>query len=187
MREHKFESEVMDVLGRPRLRPRDADATVRLLDDEAALRDLIMRYAFLQDLGQFDAFLDGCTADMERVLSGTLDQHARGREDLRTKLVEPVAVAGTRAILEPVDVRSRHLITDEVIRVAEDGLHASAVAQFTVVLTSADGAFRRGQHEGTYLFEFRKDDGQWRFCRQVIDSSTARNPLMRAKPLQLLQ
>ena len=182
--EHKFESEVRDVLGRPRLRPRDADALVRLLDDEAALRDLIMRYAFLQDLGQFDEFLDFCTEDMERVLGGTLDQHARGRDDLRAKLAEPVAVAGTHAVLEPVDVRSRHLITDEVIRVDEDGVHAAAVAQFTVVLTSAEGEFRRGQHEGTYLFEFRRDDGVWRFSRQVIDSSTARNPLMRAQPLR---
>jgi len=183
--EHKFESfasEVLDVLARPRPRPADRDALVRLLDDEAALRDLIMRYAFLQDLGRFDELLELCTDDVERVLCGTLDQHARGRDDLRAKLAEPVAVAGTNGVLEGADVRSRHLITDEVIRVADDGEHAAAIAQFAVVLTPAEGEFRHGQHEGTYRFDFRKEGGTWRLSRQVVDSNTALNPLMRTRP-----
>ena len=183
MGEHKFDDQVLDVLRRPRPRPATTDALVRLLEDEAELRDLIMRYAHLQDLGQFDDLLALCTDDVERVLSGTLDQTARGREDLRSKLSEPVAVAGGRAVLEPADVRSRHLITDEVVRVSEDGAHAAAVAQFAVVLTPGQGEFRHGQHEGTYLFEFRKEHGQWRFARQVIESNTARNPLMTVQPL----
>ena len=176
--EHKFEDSVAEVLLRPR-----GPGTVQLLNDEAEIRDLIMRYAHLQDLGRFDEFLELCTDDVERVLSGTLDQHARGRDDLRAKLAEPVAVAGERAILEPADVRSRHLITDEVVRVSPDGAHAAAVAQFAVALTPGQGEYRHGQHEGTYLFEFRKENGQWRFSRQVINSNTARNPLMTTRPL----
>jgi hypothetical protein len=182
MGEHKFESELLDILHRPRPRPVDTDGLVRLLDDEAALRDLIMRYAFLQDLGLLDELLELCTDDVERLLCGTLDQHAVGREDLRAKLSEPVAVAGARGVLAPADVRSRHLITDEVIRVSDDGVHAAAIAQFSVVLTPGQGEFRRGQHEGTYVFEFRKDGGQWRLSRQVVDSNTARNPLMTTRP-----
>jgi hypothetical protein len=177
--EHKFEDAVLDILRRPR-----PTGDPQLLEAEAEVRDLIMRYAYLQDLGRFDELLELCTDDVERVLSGTLDQHARGREDLRAKLAEPVRVAGQDAVLEPADVRSRHLITDEVVRVAADGTHAAAVAQFAVVLTPGQGEFRRGQHEGTYVFEFRKEGGTWRFSRQVIESNTARNPLMttRARP-----
>ena len=181
--EHKFDDEVLEVLRRPRGRPATPEARARLLDDEAEIRDLIMRYAHLQDLGQFEDILGLCSEDVERVLAGTLDQTARGKDDLRSKLAEPVAVAGERAILEPADVRSRHLITDEVVRVADDGAHAVAVAQFAVVLTPGQGEFRHGQHEGTYLFAFRKDDGVWRFSRQVIESNTARNPLMTVRPL----
>jgi ketosteroid isomerase-like protein len=181
--EHKFEDQVLDVLRRPRLRPEGAEARAQLLDDEAEIRDLIMRYAHLQDLGQSDDLLDLCTDDVERVLTGTLDQRATGRDDLRAKLAEPVAVAGMRAVLAPADVRSRHLITDEVIRVSPDGTRAAAVAQFAVVLTPGQGEFRHGQHEGTYLFELRNEDGRWRVSRQVIDSNTARNPLMTTRPL----
>jgi ketosteroid isomerase-like protein len=181
--EHKFEDEVLEVLRRPRPRPTTAEGRVQLLADEAEIRDLIMRYAHLQDLGQLDDLLGLCTDDVERVLSGTLDQHARGREDLRAKLAEPVAVAGVRAVLEPADVRSRHLITDEVVRVAADGTHAAAVAQFAVALTPGHGEFRHGQHEGAYLFEFRKEDGEWRLARQLVESNTARNPLMATRPL----
>jgi ketosteroid isomerase-like protein len=181
--EHKFEEQVLAVLRMPRGHPAGADARARLLEDEAEVRDLIMRYAHLQDLGQFDDLLALCTDDVQRVLSGTLDQVARGKEDLRAKLAEPVAVAGAHAVLAPADVRSRHLITDEVVRVAEDGARAMAVAQFAVVLTPGQGEFAHGQHEGTYLFEFRKEDGEWRFSRQVIDSNTARNPLMTVQPL----
>ncbi len=176
--EHKFEDEVLGVLRRPRRR-----GDPQLLDDEAEIRDLIMRYAHLQDLGCFDDFLELCTDDVERVLSGTLDQHAKGREDLRAKLAEPVRVAGLGAVLEPADVRSRHLVTDEVIRVDADGTHAAAVAQFAVALTPRTGEFRHGQHEGTYLFEFRKEGGRWRISRQVVDSNTARNPLMTTRAL----
>jgi len=181
--------DVLAVLRTPRLQPSDAAARLGLLDDEAEIRDLIMRYAIFNDLQQLDDLLSLCTEDVERVLAGTLDQTAHGRDDLRAKFSEALTVVtedGGTALLEPAEgrppARSRHLITDEVIRVAEDGEHAAAVAQYALVLTSEDGEFRHGQHEGTYLFAFRRDGG-WRFSRQVIISNTARNPLLVLRPV----
>ena len=60
MGEHKFEDEVLDVLRRPRGRPTTAEGRVQLLQDEAEVRDLIMWYAHLQDLGRFDDLLALC-------------------------------------------------------------------------------------------------------------------------------
>lgn len=42
----------------------------------------------------------------------------------------------------------------------------------------ADG-FRRGSHEGSYVFEFRKDAGTWKFTRQLIVTDNAHNPMFR--------
>jgi SnoaL-like protein len=180
--------DVLAVLRTPRLQPADAAARLRLLDDESEIRDLIMRYAIFNDLQQLDDLLSLCTEDVERVLAGTLDQTAHGRDDLRAKFSEALTVAtedGGTALLEPAEGRppgrSRHLITDEVIRVAGD--RAAAVAQYALVLTSEDGEFRHGQHEGTYLFAFRREVDGWRFSRQVIISNTARNPLLTLRPV----
>ena len=185
--------EILAVLRAPRSQPATAEARLRLLDDEAEIRDLIMRYAILNDLQQLDDLLALCTDDVERILAGTLDQVARGREDLRAKFSETLTVTaddGSSATLEPVGgrppARSRHLITDDVIRVADNGRDAAAVAQYALVLTSEDGEFLHGQHEGTYVFSFRREAqgaGAWRFSRQVIISNTARNPLLTARPI----
>jgi len=39
---------------------------------------------------------------------------------------------------------------------------------------------RRGSHEGSYVFDFRKLAGQWRFSRQLIVTNNAHNPMFRA-------
>ncbi len=172
-------SELIDVLRRPRPRPATAEERLRVLEDEAEIRELIRRYATLTDLGAVDELLDLCTEDVERVLGGTLDQEAKGKADLRVKMAEPVRVRGSEARIGPAgdeQPASHHLITDEVIRV--DGDAAVAVAQFAVVLT-LDG--ERGQHEGWYRFDLRREAGRWRFARQLIVSNSAYNPMLRAR------
>ncbi len=180
--------ETLALLRRPYPRPATVEERLQLLEDRAEITDLIMRYAHLNDIGTPDDLLDLCTDDVVRILGGTLDQVANGKDDLRAKLAEAVVVAdedGNPALVVPAGdrppARSRHLITDEVIRV--DGDVAAAAAQFTVVLTSDDGPHLRGAHEGSYLFEFRREDGRWRFTKQVVFSNSTRNPLLTLKPL----
>ena len=55
---------------------------------------------------------------------------------------------------------------------------ARAAVQYQMVATSDDArGFRHGSHEGSYVFDFRKEDGQWRFSRQLIVSNNAHNPM----------
>jgi hypothetical protein len=69
----------------------------------------------------------------------------------------------------------------EVIRLGPHRTTATATLHYTLVATRDDErGFARGSHEGSYVFDFRKDGGRWRFCRQVIITDNAYNPMFRA-------
>jgi hypothetical protein len=71
-------------------------------------------------------------------------------------------------------------MASDVIRLSDDGTHAVAAVQYTMVATRDDEhGFRRGSHEASYGFEFRKEAGTWKFCRQVIITDNAHNPMFR--------
>ncbi len=75
----------------------------------------------------------------------------------------------------------RHLMFSEVIRIADDGGTATAAVQYVLAATREDpDGFRRGSHEGSYVFDFRNEDGTWKFCRQLIVTNNAHNPMFRA-------
>ncbi len=157
---------------------------VRAGEDREALRHLISMYGLLCDARRWGDLLELYTDDMERELAGTLSEVARGKPRLR-QLYErpelprslpagappPAAVINTQAV--------RHLITDTTVRLAGDDA-AVAVARYALVAEREDGeGYRRGQHEGAYIFTFRREDGRWRFSRMVVFSDNARNPLFR--------
>jgi hypothetical protein len=180
--------EVLDVVATPS--PPSPAANDRLAarlaasEDRAEIRDLIMRYGYLEDARRWDDMLDLYTDDIERVLAGSLVETIRGKEALRERLVTPVmeaksgVAAASRAQVERLPLR--HLVTSVVVRLRGDGSNASAAAQYVLVAACDDeDGFRRGAHEGTYRFDFRKEGGRWRFCRQVIVTDNAHNPMFR--------
>jgi hypothetical protein len=72
----------------------------------------------------------------------------------------------------------RHLIHPPVIRVSDDNQKATVAAVYSLVVSSGDGPdFRRGEHEGGYVFGMRREDGRWKFESMVVISENARNPL----------
>lgn len=167
-------------------RPRPTDEErLQALEDRRAIRDLIMRYGYLCDARRWDELLELYTDDIERVLAGTLVERVVGKHALREKLVAPTLERrddATPDAPEPSDLASlelRHLMASDVVRLSDDGTTARAAVQYMLVATSDDAAngFRRGAHEGSYVFDFRKEDGRWRFVRQHIVSDNAHNPM----------
>jgi ketosteroid isomerase-like protein len=155
---------------------------LRAIEDREAIRALIMTYGYLCDARRWDELLDLYTDDIERVLAGSLVERVRGKADLRAKLVAPTLErrTGDGAPPPPEQLEAlglRHLMASDVIRLGDDGTTATAAVQYQMVATSEAGGFRRGAHEGSYVFDFRKDDGRWRFCRQYIVSDNAHNPM----------
>jgi ketosteroid isomerase-like protein len=176
-------------------------------EDRQAIRDLIMAYGYLEDARRWDAMLALYTDDIERVLAGSLIETVRGKAALRERLVTPVmattsgAASASREQVEQLGLR--HLMFSDVIRVSDDGRTATAAVQYILVATRDDGGladhrrrsrsrqrrpgtaedsdgYRRGSHEGSYVFDVRKSDGTWRFCRQLIVTNNAHNPMFRA-------
>ena len=161
---------------------------VQALEDREAIRGLIMRYGYLCDARRWDELLDLYTDDIERVLAGSLVERVEGKDALREKLVAPTLAhrSGSGSAPPPQQLEQldlRHLMASDVIRLGDDGTTATAAVQYQMVATLEDGrGFRRGAHEGSYVFQFRKDDGRWRFCRQYIVSDNAHNPMFQQSP-----
>ena len=183
--EHDEQGALLEALGRPQLQPRTAEERLQAEEDREAIRDLIMRYGYLEDARRWDDMLALYTDDIERVLAGTLVETVRGKAALRERLVAPVMEARSgRAAAAQADLDRlglRHLMTSDVVLLAEDGTSAVAVVQYVLVATRTDeSGFRRGAHEGSYVFDFRKESGVWRFARQLIVTHNAHNPMFRA-------
>jgi hypothetical protein len=158
---------------------------VARLEDRARIYDLVMAYGYLEDARRWDAMLALYTDDIERELAGSLTEIVRGRSELRDRLVTPVMeaksgrVAASREQVEQLALR--HLIFGVAIDVADDRSTARAAAQYILVATRDGGrGFERGSHEGSYEFEFRRVDGEWKFARQLIVTNNAHNPMFAA-------
>jgi len=165
--------------------PSSIDERLDRLEDRHTIRDLIMTYGYLEDARRWDDMLTLYTDDIVRVLAGSLVESVQGKAALRERLITPVMEARSgRPAAAAADLERlalRHLLWGEVIRIAPDGRTAIAAVQYTLVATrdGPDG-FRRGSHEGSYRFDFRNEDGRWKFSRQLIVTNNAHNPMFSA-------
>jgi ketosteroid isomerase-like protein len=183
---NEVESEaLLEVVHRPERARTTVEDRVQALEDREQIRALVMAYGYLCDARRWDDLLALYTDDIERVLAGSLVERVRGKATLREKLVAPTLERRSAEGAPPpppdhlVTLGLRHLMASDIVRLGDDGTTARAVVQYQLVAVADDErGFRRGAHEGSYVFDFRKEaDGQWRFCRQLIVSDNAHNPM----------
>lgn len=179
---------LLDVVQRPERARVNPEERLQALEDRNAVRALIMEYGYLCDARRWDDLLALYTDDIERVLAGSLTERVQGKAALREKLVAPTlerrSGGGEPPPPEQLEALGlRHLMASDVVRLGDDGSTATAAVQYQLVATADDDrGFRRGAHEGSYVFDFRKEAGTWRFCRQYIVSENAHNPMFRREP-----
>lgn len=168
-------------------RPRETlEERVELLEAHRDLSDLVLEYGLLCDARRWDELLELYTDDFERTLLGTLAEKVKGKEKLRALYEAPVLPrsgdhAGPPPAAQLGTYELRHLIHPPVTRVSDDGTHATVAAIYSLVASSGDGAdFRKGDHQGGYIFGFRREGGRWRFESMVVISENARNPMFAA-------
>jgi hypothetical protein len=176
-------SAVVAVLQMREKPPVSVGERVARLEDHQAIRELVMAYGYLCDDRRWDELLELYTDDIERILAGTLAEKVQGKAALRQLLVAPALPRSGIDNRAPDPDRLaryhlRHLMADDVVRIGDDGVTATAAVAYTLVAADdSDGQYRRGAHEGAYVFDFRKVDGVWKFCRQLVFTNNARNPL----------
>lgn len=160
--------------------------TLEELEDGAAIRDLIMAYAYLEDGRRWDDMLALYTDDIVRELAGSLTERLEGKAALRERLVAPVMPSTSGVAAAPPSEldqnKLRHLIHSEVVRlVGPDEAEATAQYRLTASRDTPEG-HRSGSHEGSYEFRFRRVDGRWLFAYQRIETNNAHNPMFRPSP-----
>lgn len=172
--------QLIDVLRRPPLAPAGIEERVRLIEDRMEIEGLIHRYGYLCDFRLWDELMDLYTDDIERVLGGTLVERVKGKDELRAKYEQLPLPNRDGNGPPPADQLNsyeiKHLITGIVLDVRGD--EASAVARYTISAQGVvEGELRRGSHDGSYEFRFRRTGGGWKCCYMLVVSGNAGNPM----------
>ena len=178
------ETDRLDVIDRVEKRPVGLEERIDRLEARDAIHDVMMRYGHYCDSRSWDKVLSLYTDDVERVLTGTLDERVQGKEKLRELYLHPVLPSrdgrslGAAAAATPgQDMTIRHMFAAPVIRVSDDGREGWLTAYFSLVKSMAtDAGFQRHVHEGTYIFTFVKQGQDWKIRKMVVDTEIGHDP-----------
>lgn len=164
------------------------DDKVQYLIDKQRLVEIVHEYAFGCDSRNWDLLRELYDEDIERVMTGTLDETVRGRENLIALHANPALPrkAGVnmakRDLSKLKGLEIRHLIGTLITRIADDNQKAWALCHYQMALVGQENDdWAYGTHEGTYLFSFSKATGAWQFTQHLIWTNNAANPMFGVK------
>jgi len=166
-------------------RPRTTlEERIQLLEDKWTIRQMIDEYGLCCDARWWDRLEVLYAEDIEREIMGTLAETVKGRDQLIERHRTPVLPRAEGIDTVKVDLATfqnleiRHLISTRIIRVSDDNRTAWALAYYQMaVVGKKDGEWRRGEHEGTYVFTFTRKTGRWQFAQHLVWSNNAVNPM----------
>lgn len=157
---------------------------VAFLTDKQRIVELVHEYAFACDSRAWDVLERIYDADIERVMTGTLDETVRGRDALISLHRNPALPLAAGVEMDKRDftkiegLEIRHLIGTLMTRLSDDNARAWAICHYQMALVGREGgAWISGLHEGTYLFSFSKASGDWKFIQHLIWTNNAANPM----------
>jgi 3-phenylpropionate/cinnamic acid dioxygenase small subunit len=132
------------------------------MSDYESIRNLSYRYALLLDEGDFagvaDLLAGGALVPM---MAGVGSEPITGREAIERFYADQVVT------YRDGDPRTRHLISNQLIELADDGLTASSRCYFTVLQRPPRQPFQIVVG-GQYHDRFDKVGGAWRFALKGI-------------------
>lgn len=132
------------------------------MSDHDEIRNLCARYAFQLDEGDFDGVAEVLAdADLRLLMTGVSPRVVHGREAVRAFYADQVVTHdGGRPM-------TRHVITNQLIEVTDDGAGASSRTYFTLFQGPPDRSFELVAG-GQYLDRFERSATGWRFVEKVI-------------------
>ena len=163
---------------------------LQLVIDKQRIVEMINEYAFACDSRQWDVLRELYDENIERVMSGTLNETVRGCDTLIGLHANPALPRAEGVEMEKRDLSKikgleiRHLIATQMLRIGNDNHKAWALCHYQMALVGqTDDVWEHGLHEGTYLFSFAKTDGLWKFTQHLIWTNNAANSMFGvAKP-----
>lgn len=175
----------VDVLRMQRAEPATLEERIRAIEDRQEIYDLIVEYGWLSNFRLWDDLLDRYDDDMERRQGGSIEGMTRGKENFRASYERPTLRrrAGTGPEVTSPDrlgsYEFKHLISSVLIKLQGD--KASAVARYVLSAEESSGEeTKRGSHDGSYVYRFRRTPEGWKFTYQLCVTENASNPLFAA-------
>jgi hypothetical protein len=160
------------------------DDKVQFLADKQRIGEMIHEYAFACDSRSWDVLREIYDENIERIMSGTLNETVRGRDELIGLHANPALPRAEGVEMEKRDLSKmkgleiRHLIGTQMVRIGDDDRTAWALCHYQMALVGQENdAWEHGLHEGTYLFTFGKATGEWKFVQHLIWTNNAANPM----------
>ncbi|HTJ62475.1 MAG TPA: nuclear transport factor 2 family protein [Alphaproteobacteria bacterium] len=157
---------------------------LQLVIDKQRIVEMINEYAFACDSRQWDVLEELYDENIERVMTGTLNETVQGRSNLISLHANPALPRAEGVEMEKRDLTKikgleiRHLVATQMTRISNDNEKAWALCHYQMALVGQENdAWEHGLHEGTYLFSFAKTDGEWRFTQHLIWTNNAANPM----------
>ncbi|MDB5392617.1 MAG: hypothetical protein JWM91_123 [Rhodospirillales bacterium] len=164
--------------------PTNLEDRLQLVIDKQRIIEMINEYAFACDSRCWDVLEDLYDENIERIMSGTLNETVRGRGNLINLHINPPLPRAEGMQTEKRDLTKikgleiRHLIGTQMTRISDDNQKAWALCHYQMALVGqTDGIWESGLHEGTYLFSFSKASGSWKFTQHLIWTNNAANPM----------
>jgi hypothetical protein len=166
-------------------RPRTTlEERIQLLEDRWTIQQMIDEYGMCCDARRWDRLEELYAEDVEREIMGTLAETVKGRDQLIERHRNPVLPRAEGINTAKVDLTTfrnleiRHLISTRIIRISDDSQTAWALAYYQMaVIGQRKGEWKRGEHEGTYVFTFTRKVGRWQFAQHLVWSNNAVNPM----------
>ena len=166
-------------------RPRQTlEEKLDFVADKQRIQEMINEYAFACDSRRWDVLQELYDENIERIMTGTLNETVQGRDKLIGLHANPALPRAQGVEMEKRDLSKikgleiRHLIGTLMVRISDDNHRAWALCHYQMALTGQENdAWEHGLHEGTYLFSFSKGTGQWRFTQHLIWTNNAANPM----------
>jgi hypothetical protein len=161
-----------------------AEDKLQFVIDKQRIIEMINEYAFACDSRFWDVLEELYDENIERIMTGTLNETVRGRANLINLHANPALPRAEGVEMEKRDLTKikgleiRHLIGTQMTRVSDDNQKAWALCHYQMALVGqTNDHWEHGLHEGTYLFSFSKASGSWKFTQHLIWTNNAANPM----------
>ncbi len=170
----------LEVLHFKEKQPRTLEERLDRLESKLAIITIVHLYSQSHDLQDWDLFMDYCTDDIERVITGSVTSREVGKKQLHEVYKRGQRMArpdGTQVVYDP-SIRRKHLVATDIVKISDDGNMAWYSGYTSLVSTkdTADGHLR-SQHEALVMLTFVRENGQWKVKRMNLTTELGHDPL----------